>query len=196
MALVISGTFVDLSHLAGGTYSVDVPLRGNQVKKMTVELAYTNHCYSRGPLVGEEVPTGFVVMDGAKARIFDWRRYHLSKNLPHVMASLFSGDATVRATHHHNFVQIELVEELADGIKREVNYYIFLRIRKHDVPNEPKLMKIRVETAFPEDLLYYDKPELGKPYSLKKILQCYWEGRDYWRPDPGSNSKKKGKNKR
>jgi hypothetical protein len=108
-------------------------------------------------------------------------------------------EALIRSENHvwtvpgNNFVQVELVDEETDGTLTKINYYVLMRMQKHAAPNEPKHIKVRVETAFPEDLLYYDKPVLKKPFSFRKLLACLWEGRDYNEPDPKPKKKTQGK---
>lgn len=176
----IAGTDFDISHLAPYRTVVDVPLRGGQVKRMRVEIAYTNHCYSRRPIdaLPEEIPAGYLIRDGAKVRMFCPRRYRLSLNLPRIMSALIRSETRVWSVAGNNFVQVELVDDEADAIHTTINYYVMMRIQKHAPPEEPKLIRVRVETAFPEDVLYYDKPVLKKPFSFRKLLACVWEERD------------------
>lgn len=191
----IAGVEIDISHLAPTQHIVEVPLRGGDIKKMPVEVAYTNHCYSRSPraAIDEQIPDGHLVMDGRKERMFCDRRYRLSLNLPKIMAELIASENHVWTIPGNNFVQVELVDEEADGSVAKINYYVMMRIQKHVAPDEPKCIKVRVETAFPEDLLFYDKPVLKKPFSFRKLLACAWEGRDHNAPEPKPKKKPKGK---
>ncbi|MBO4121957.1 hypothetical protein J5T34_14620 [Cupriavidus gilardii] len=190
----IAGTDFDISHLAPYRTVVDVPLRGGNVKRMPVEIAYTNHCYSRRPIhaVNEQIPVGYLIRDGAKARMFCSRRYRLSLNLPLIMDALIRGETQVWSVAGNNFVRVEMVDEEADGRRTTINYYVLMQIRKHAAPEQPKHIKVRVETAFPEDLLYYDKPVLKKPFSFRKLLACAWEGRDHNDRAPKPNKKDMG----
>jgi len=181
----IAGASVDISHLAPTQHLVDVPLRGGHLKTIPVEIAYTNHCYSRMPraAIGERICRANVVMDGRKQRLFCDRRYSLSLHLPRIMSELVRSENPVWSIPGNNFVQVELVEEEGTRARATVNYYVMMRIWKCVVPNEPKCVKVRVETAFPEDLLFYAKPVLKKPFSFRKLLACVWEGRDHNAPD-------------
>ncbi len=193
--ITIAGTIFDISHLAPSEHTIDVPLRGGAVKKMPVELAYTNHCYSRRPrqAINEQIPAGYLILDGAKERLFCLRRYRLSLSLPRIMDALIRSENHVWSVPGNNFVQVEMADEEADGSHTMVTYYVLMRIQKCAEPNTPKHIKVRVETAFPEDLLYYDKPVLKKPFSFRKLLACAWEGRDHNEPDPKPKKKAKGK---
>jgi hypothetical protein len=185
----IAGANVDVSHLAPTQHLVDVPLRGGYLKKISVEIAYTNHCYSRTPraAIGERIRPAYRVMDGRKQRVFCDRRYSLSLHLPRIMSELVRGESPVWSIPGNNFVRVELVEEESTGARATVNYYVIMRISKCVAPNEPKCIKVRVETAFPEDLLFYAKPVLKKPFSFRKLLACVWEGRDHIVSDSSVN---------
>lgn len=132
-------------------------------------------------------------MDGRKQRLFCDRRYAFSLHLPKVMAELMLGESPVWSIAGNNFVQVELVEEEARGVYTTVNYYVMMQIRKYAVPNEPKCIRVRVETAFPEDSLFYAKPVLKKPFNFRKLLACIWEGRDHGVLQSEPSNKRKAK---
>ncbi|MDR0242914.1 MAG: hypothetical protein LBJ65_15060 [Burkholderia sp.] len=193
----IAGVEIDISHLAPTQHIVEVPLRGGDIKKMLVEVAYTNHCYSRSPraAIDEQIPDGHLMMDGGKQRMFCDRRYSLSLNLPKIMDALIRSENLVWSVPGNNFAQVDLVEEEADGTVTEVTYYVLMQIRKHAVPNEPKCIKVRVETAYPEDAIY-DRLVRKKPFNFRKLLACIWEGRDHNAPEPKPKPRKKPKEKK
>jgi hypothetical protein len=64
-----------------------------------------------------------------------------------------------------------------DGTAQQLDYYVFLSMRTHDQPNEPKVIRLFVESAYPEDLLHYDRPTLGKPMPLTRALAECWGNR-------------------
>lgn len=163
----------DLSHLARQIYQVRIVLRGGHGKVIPVEVSYSSHCYSRGLSPGEIIPADQLIVDGSletpRNRIFHPERYALSKKLPDLLAAMFVGADRVFSTRHHNHVRVELL----DGDKK---YYIFLSMRKHKSATGPKMIKLYVESAYPEDALY-DKPHMVKPFSLKGLLAKCWEER-------------------
>jgi hypothetical protein len=189
----ITGVDIDISHLAPSQHTVEVPLRGDAIKKMSVEIAYTNHCYSRTPRsdINEQIPEGHLVMDGVKQRMFCERRHRLSLNLPRIMDELIRSENLVWSVPGNNFAQVDLVEEEADGTVVKVTYYVLMRIEKSAKPNEPKYIKVRVETAYPEDAIY-DKLVRKKPFNFRKLLACIWEGREYNAAESKPKKKPKG----
>lgn len=189
----IAGVDIDISHLAPSQHIVEVPMRGGGLKKMPVHIAYTNHCYSRKAraAINEQIPAGHLVMDGKKQRMFCDRRHRLSLKLPQIMADLIVSENHVWTITGNNFVQVEMVDEEADGSVTKISYYVLMRIQKHAEPGAQKHVTVRVETAFPEDLLFYDKPVLKKPFSFRKLLACVWEERDHNEPEPKKKPKKK-----
>ena len=189
----IAGVDIDISHLAPSQHTVEVPLRGGAIKKMVVQIAYTNHCYSRTPRsdINEQIPEGHLIMDGGKQRMFCERRHRLSLNLPRIMDELIRSEKHVWSVPGNNFAQVDLVEEEADGTVTKVTYYVLMQIRKVSEPGGPKYMKVRVETSYPEDAIY-DALVRKKPFNFRKLLACIWEGRDYNAPD-AKPKKKPGK---
>lgn len=190
----IAGADIDISHLAPSQHTVEVPLRGGAIKKMAVEIAYTNHCYSRKPRsdINEQIPEGHLVMDSGKRRMFCERRHRLSMSLPRIMDELIRSEKHVWSVPGNNFAQIDLVEEEADGTVTEVTYYVLMQIRKFSELNAPKCIKVRVETAYPEDAIY-DALVRKKPFNFRTLLACIWEGRDYNASEAKPKKKSGGK---
>lgn len=189
--IVIAGVAYDLGHLAPKPHKSPVNLPGGILKDVPVQVAYTMHCYSRGLRSGEvvqDVAPTHLLYDGNKPRVFCERRYILSLQLPRLMRELLAQPTLVHAVRGNNYVRIELVEELADGTITTVTYYIILQLRK-SAPAEQRFIKMRVETAYPEDLVHY-QPTVYDPKGLKleKLLRELWIYRE--------GSAKPGKRKR
>jgi hypothetical protein len=180
--ITIDGAVLDLSHLQDIRCKIPATLRGGLKKDIPVEVTFSCHCYSRRLKAGEVMPAGKLVAkegprDAPRDRIFDPRRYDFSKRLREAIVQLIAADERIFQTQHHNFVRIEVVEEQQDGTAQQLDYYVFLSMRKHDQPNEPKVIRLFVESAYPEDLLHYDRPKLGKPMPLTRALAECWENR-------------------
>eukprot|EP01034_Spumella_vulgaris_P001462 gene1462-1935_t len=142
MTLTIAGKTFSLAHLAMFTRKVDVPLRGiANPKKILVEFRFSSHCYSRGA-EGEVIPDGYLIPDGSKHllrnRIFDHRRYELSKGLARHIDDLISSNGDVRKSRHDNFFSVSDVFEDANGIQTVCSYFVFMSGRKVSEPNQEK----------------------------------------------------------
>ena len=57
-----------------------------------------------------------------------------------------------------------------------VEYYIFCKISKQQPEGKQKFIKLFVESAYPDSVMY-DKPTLGKPIAIAELLGHCWEGR-------------------
>lgn len=187
--ITIAGVTYDLKHLAPKPHKSPVMLPGEILKPVPVQVAYTMHCFTRGlrTLHGEtihDVPATHVLYDGKEPRVFCERRYVLSLQLPKLMEDVLTQPTQVHSVRGGNYVRIELVEELADGTTTAVTYFIILQMRK-STPDEQRFIKIRVETAYPEDLVHY-QPTVYDPKGLKleKLLRELWTYRE-GSPKPG-----------
>jgi hypothetical protein len=154
MHKIVAGITYNIDHLEMFSRKVEVPLRGFAKKKILVEFRFSNHCFSRGPSQGEEIPPGFLIPDGStkmpRNRIFDPRRYHLSTNLVSYIDALIASEGEVRKSRHDNFFCVTDVHENTDGVLTTVNYYIFMSARKVAEPNQEKRIRVYVESAYPE----------------------------------------------
>lgn len=152
--LIIDGQAVSLDHLKPIRHRVNLTLRGNVTKTVDVEFHFSNHCYSRGLSDGEEAPVGYVIPDGSvhkpRPRAFDWERYELSKRLVGLLGQLIEENGLVSKTHYDNFYRVDQVETLRDGSTKTVSYFIFMHARKVSEPNRPKMIRVQVESAYPE----------------------------------------------
>lgn len=139
-----------------------------------VQVNYSLHCFTRSPKPGEPAPESALwYADARERRIFDFRRYTLSKQLPVIVKELIR-----RKCYHSgkgNFFVAELVD--VDGQREEyeiyfvasrstekgcVNLYVqsaYIRDQKHD--NRPKRKPIRFEIILFNTLH-------GRPISIQK----------------------------
>lgn len=154
MTLTINGQVIPLDHLQPIQRSVELELRGNIRKIISVEFRFSCHCYSRGPSEGEAIPAGEFVPDGSPAkprnRIFDQRRYDLSKQLIGFIDLLIASNSIVTKSRQDNFFRVDSIQSQTNGIVTSVPYFIFMHARKTQEPNRPKSIKVHVESAYPE----------------------------------------------
>ncbi|AYQ85982.1 hypothetical protein [Burkholderia gladioli] len=145
---------------------------------MPVEVLYSNHCYSRKPRrdINEKIPDGHLIMDGSTERMFCPRRYQLSRSLPRIIEALVRSDQQIWSITGGNYVKIDTVEESADGVASPVTYYVLMRIWKEAKPNQQKHIKVRVETAYPEDILF-DPVRRKKAFNFRILLREIWDPR-------------------
>jgi len=185
--IVIAGVIYPLIHLATTRHKVPVLLQGKYLKDIPIMVSYTMHTYFRGPLSGEVVPNSHRVMDGKHARVFCDRRYALSTKLPRLMAQFLQERKPFHSVDGGNFLRFEDVESGEDD-SQQIVYHIIFRMRKVTVGE--RYIHLRVETAYPEDLLNYPPVRHGrKPFYLPETLQNLWMPRA---AGPMKRSKKGG----
>lgn len=126
--------------------------------------------------------------------MFCKRRHRLSAHLPQIMIELLQGETKLWEVAGANFLQVELVDDVAGEPPTTVEYNVIMRMERLKPEGDQKHVMVRVETAFPEDLRY-DKPFRRKSYKLSRILAAKWEGRDFRESEP-KTGKEKGKSKR
>lgn len=191
--VVIAGVTFDLSHLAPKKMLSKVTLPGNTVKDLPVEVAFTMHCWSRGLLATEteaNVPATHLLYDGKEPRLFCERRHRLSLQLPALVEKMLTEHPVVYPVKGGNFVHFEMVEELEDGTTLTVTYLMILQMRK-STPDKGRFIKLRVETAYPEDLANYDPIRYDpKGFHLEKLLRDTWTHRE-GAPKPGKSKKRR-----
>ena len=156
------GRGYDLSHLHPRIFRFTRPAEGAHAAEVfDVEVRFTLHCFSRGPRDGEAFDPLLIYPDDYEARIFDFRRYKMSKRLPEIIQGM-----PARKPRHNksrgNYFSVELVAENGDVVE----YDIFFKVRK---PGKGRLEMI-VETAFVRDAGYGSTRPDGKPVRFWIIL--------------------------
>lgn len=152
--LHVDGKPVSLSHLDPIVRKVQLELRGNIKKVVSVEFRFSCHCYSRGLVDGEVAPAGHEVPDGSvhkpRPRVFDQERYTLSLSLVAAIDELIAANGIVTKSRQENFYKVDTVDTLRDGTTVTVSYFIFMHARKVQPPGKPKSVLVIVESAYPE----------------------------------------------
>lgn len=177
MPLLVNGQAVSLDHLAPIRRRVTLQLAAGVTKAVDVEFRFSSHCYSRLPADGEEIPPDLFVRDGSdhhpRNRIYDQVRYDLSLKLVDCIDNIIATDAVVTRSKHNNFFHVSVAEATPAGVVTQVDYYVFMSARKVSEPNQPKMIKIFVETAYPNDP-GGPAPGGGASRSFGTMLGEYW----------------------
>lgn len=179
MQISINAQIYDLSHLAPYTRTMDLDLRGGLVKKgARLSFRFSQHCYSRGPSVGEAIPAGWCVPEGPadkpRDRIFCVQRYGHSLQLVQHLDTLIQTNGQVQRSRHLNFFATTLVVTGANGQPVSVPYYIFLMAKKKQDPSQPPRLDIFVESAYPHDPNIPGPIGTGSPIPLSVLLGQVW----------------------
>lgn len=177
MPLVVKGQVISLDHFAPIRRRVNLQLAGGITKAVDVEFRFSSHCYSRLPADGEQIPPDALVPDGSehhpRNRIYDQVRYDLSLKLVECIDHIIATDAVVTRSKHNNFFHVSVAEITPGGVAIQVDYYVFMSARKVSEPNQPKMIKIFVETAYPNDPAGA-APGGGASRTFGTMLGEYW----------------------
>lgn len=153
MPTLINGQPLDLSHLGIIERKVLLTLQGGIEKTVVVEFHFSCHCYSRGPSVNEEIPPELLVPDGSvknpRDRIYDQRRYDLSRQLVGCIDALIATNGRVHESRHHNFFSVDAAQEDVGGVLQNTTYFIFMSARKIEIAGQRKFIKVYLESAYP-----------------------------------------------
>jgi hypothetical protein len=175
---ILNGISFDLSHLNPIKSKTVAELRASQTT-VSVQVEFSCHCWSRLPVKGEAIPATHLVAGGSKEkprnRIFCEGRYELSLSLPQVIRNMLGSSGHVHKTDRKNVVRVALVAPVAPG-GAIVEYFVFMKLEKRTPPGSQKYVRIFVESAYPENVLY-DKVDYGKPFSFAQLIGDCWEGR-------------------
>jgi hypothetical protein len=138
--VTIEGRIYDLSHLDPFAFEfVILEKDGRPQQLYAIEVLFSWHCFTRGIAVGENFPEAFAYHRGRETRLFDERRYHLSRNLPRIIRGI--GSRKCFHTGRGNFFTVELVDEKGNRIE----YTIFFKASRRAKRRE---LTLRVESAY------------------------------------------------
>jgi hypothetical protein len=152
----------DVSHLHPQIYKFMRPAgKENPAEEFDVEVRFTSHCFTRSPRREEIYDLKLIYPDKYELRLFDVRRWEMSKQLANIIRSL--PDKKPRHNKSRgNYFSIEMVTE--SGAK--VEYDIFFKVWK---PGKGRL-EMLIETAFIRDPEYASNTPTGKPVRFWIIL--------------------------
>lgn len=157
------GSYIyDLSHLHPQTFRFERPADGNKVaERYTVDVVFSAHCFTRDPRPGESYDRNLIYQGSGELRIFDSRRYNLSKLLPAIIRDL--PNKKIRQNGAHKFFTIDVI--LEDG--KSVEYDIFFKVKKAE---RRGCLEMILESAFVRDPSYDSTRPAGRPIRFWIIL--------------------------
>ncbi len=132
-----------LAHLHAYTTTFQRPtLPGKPEQTYRVHVSFSHHCFTKGLPTEDETYDCLLRYDhGNDERIFDTRRWQLSKQLPKLIAGMH--ERKCFQTRTGNFLSITVIDE--NGA--EVNYEIYFRVWK---PGRGRV-QMHIESAYVRD---------------------------------------------
>jgi hypothetical protein len=156
------GKTYELTHLHPRTFRFERPAEGNRAAEVyKVDTIFTSHCFTRQPKKAETYDNNLLYFDGYESRLFDFRRYELSKQLPEIVRTM-PARKSCHNSNRRNFFTVEVIGEN----DRLVEYDVFFKVRKMAKGR----LEMIVETAFVRDPEYDSSRPSGKPIRFWIIL--------------------------
>jgi hypothetical protein len=145
------GAVYDLSHLDRRTCHYKQPAQGDKPERAyEVDVLFSLHCFTRGFKPGERPDRNLQYSDKSETRVFDFRRYELSKRLPAIFDTL--AQRKCYHTDRNNFLAVEGVDDKGNVVEYEIFFVASRSPRKG------------VVTLFVQSAYIRDKKHLaGKP---------------------------------
>src|SRR6266568_5643955 len=121
------GKTYDLAHLHPCTVRFERPAdKGKPAEIYNVDIVFTSHCFTRSPQSAEAYDPQLVYPhDDYECRLFDFRRYELSKRLPEIIHGL----PLRKPFHNRNRQNFFTVEVILEG-GAHVEYDVFFKVKK------------------------------------------------------------------
>jgi hypothetical protein len=161
----LNGTYFDLSHLNPIKAKTTAKLRAGE-KKVTVQLEFSCHCWSRKPAEGETIPPTHLVPDGSKEmprnRIFCEGRYELSKALPEVIDKMLTSSGRIHKTKKKNIVRIDWVAPVVPGAP-VTEYFVFMKLEKRE-PAESKSTSASLWSQPTQRMFFMTRSTMGSRF--------------------------------
>lgn len=156
------GAIYDLSHLATKQVLYHQAATGDKPEReYRVDVIFSMHCFTRGMKDGETSDPALLYRDSRECRIFDFRRYRLSKCLPEIVDGLDK-----RKCYHSgrgNFFVVEIVNDEGEW----ENYEIFFKASRS---SRKGVVKLCVQSAYVRDTKHAGNQPKKKPIKLAVIL--------------------------
>lgn len=132
-AFEFEGVVYDLTHLHPRRITFIQEAKNNKPERLyEVDVIFSLHCFTRGKKTSEDENKALLYRDSRESRIFDFRRYALSKKLPEIVSELL-----FRKCHHSgkgNFFVVEILTEAGERLNYEI-YFEASRSSKKGVIN-------------------------------------------------------------
>lgn len=142
--------------------------KGMSEEKYTVDIRYTDHCFTRKPLPGEKYDRALIYPNRErKIRLFCPMRNEMSKLLPGLIRS-FPHKKPHHNKDHRNFFTVDNLTYQGQPVK----YDIIFNVRKSGKGR----LELLVETAYIQDPNYGAAPLLGRRVGFWIILGNTYRG--------------------
>ena len=139
----------------------------------TVDVEYSNHCYTRGIETGEAVDPTLRIALYPEVRVFELRRWELSHYLPDIIAGMlpqqcFHAGGT-------NYLRIEVLDPVHGG---NVEYKVIFSMER----KRRGVLKMYIVTAHPNDRGKAMRERHNQPIKFSFILHNTLNGKPIRRP--------------
>lgn len=119
------------------------------------------HCFTRGIKNGEQPDSAMLYRDSRECRVFDVRRYQLSKHLPSIVDGL--PPRKCQHTGKGNFFVAEVLTEQGD----KVDYEVFFQTSRS---SKKGVVTLYVQSAYVRDEQHSSNRPKSKPINFFVIL--------------------------
>jgi hypothetical protein len=118
-------------------------------RRYKVDVTFTLHCFTRGLKSGEQPDNALLYSDPRETRVFDFRRYSLSLQLPGIIDTLL--EQKCFHTGQSNFFTVKLIDENGTPVE----YEVFFKAYK---PEKKRPLTLIVESAYVRDEGHSKRP--------------------------------------
>jgi len=151
----------DLSHLHPIAVTYQQPAKGDRPTRCySVEVSFGLHCFTRSAAPDEGRDPALLYSDSRETRVFDFRRYELSKQLPAIVR-----DLSRRKCYHSGKGNFFTVVSLDDQGRR-IEYDVFFEASRSA---KRGVVRLFVQSAYVRDAQHSSRPRL-KPIGIYVIL--------------------------
>jgi hypothetical protein len=161
-SFAFEGTVYDLTHLHPKRLNYRQAAAGDKPERVyTVDVTFSLHCFTRGIKPGEQPHPSLLYADSRECRVFDFRRYTLSRELPVIVDELHR-----RKCYHSgkgNFFVVELVTNEGERLDYEIYFEASRSPRKG-------VLNLYVQSAYVRDEAHRGNRPKKKPIGFTVIL--------------------------
>lgn len=154
----------DLAHLHPYAYIFEQPAQGKAPSRQyEAHISFSLHCFTRGLKSGETLDPSFAYSDSRETRVFDLKRYELSKMLREIIKAL----PKVKCYHtgHGNFFTIHGLNP-QNGLPEAYEIY-FTASRSS---KRPGTLNLFIQSAYVRDMAHAGSRPRQKPIGFFVIL--------------------------
>lgn len=151
----------DLCHLHPKTITYRQPEKANKpARRYSVDVDFGLHCFTRGIKENERLNRDLLYSDARETRVFDFRRYELSKLLPDIVDGL--SELKCYHTGKGNFFTVTAIDDQGE----EAEYEIFFAASRS---TKKGTITLFVQSAYVRDAEHGRRPHF-KPIRFLVIL--------------------------